>query len=274
MRVTLFLLLCFIVVGLFLWSTFSGALLIIGILGLLLFVVVSMGYSDTLILFFLGAREVRSGDEKIFYEAAAQEAYKLSLKVPKLYYYNGTLERAFVLQKGSEVSIVLDKKTIEHAQHDELTAICFELLLQVKKGLASKRTKTLFVLGSLGWFFHSLMGLIAGVLPFENVRKAFAWIISYLVQPVLDLLFKLLLGEKYFKKLELLLNEFPHEKQLLNNVGMKLHRHLYYYSLPSKKLLELSSAGKSRHYQNIMAIEFLPHEWDYFFRHQDLKNAQ
>lgn len=274
MRATLFLLVSTLIIGLFLWVTFSGASFVFGFLLWLVFIVITVGYSDTMILFLLGAREVRSSDEKEFFEAASQEAYKLAVPMPRLYFYNGSLERAFVLQNRHSISVILNKTLLEKCTFDELSAISFELLLQVKTGQAPKRTKSMFILGFFAWIVHSLVGLIFTLIPVKEIGKASDWILSYLLHPLLDFLFKLIMGEGYFRKLQNSINEFPSEKDQLTRVGLKLRSPTDYYSLPSRKLLELSSVNKSRHYQNILALEFLPHEWDYLFKVEDIKRAE
>ena len=227
-----------------------------------------------MLLFLLGAREVRSSDEKKFFEAASQESYKLSVPMPRLYFYNGSLERAFIFQTRYNNSIVLSKSLLEKASADELNAICFELLLQVKKGMASKRTKSMFFLGFYAWIIHSITGLFINLIPQKDIRKSADWFVNYLIHPVLDFLFKLTLGEKYFRRLEQHMSDYPAEKELLNRVGLKLRKPYSYYSLPSRKLLELHSVNRSRHYQTIMALEFLPHEWDYLFKSREIKGAE
>lgn len=274
MRATLTLLLTFAVLGLFLWTTLSGASLAIGLIFWGILLAISMGYADTVLLYLLGAREVRSSDQKDFFEAASQEAYKLGVKMPRLYFYNGTLERAFILQNRHTISIVLAKSLLEKCSQTELSAICFELLLQVKKGMALKRTRAMFLLGLIAWSLHSFLSLVLLIVPIKEVKEASGWFVNYLVHPWLNFMFRLILGESYFKKLGNLLNDFPKENELLNRVGLRLRRQDSYYSLPSRKLIELSSTYKSRHFQRILALEFLPHEWDYLFSHEELVSAQ
>lgn len=274
MRATLFLLLSFAFLALFLWVTLSGALFFMGCLFTLILLVITVGYQDTMLLFLLGAREVRSSDEKIFFEAASQESYKLAVPMPRLYFYNGSLERAFIFQTRYNVSLVLNKHLLEKSSSEELKAICFELLLQAKKGMASKRTRSMFFLGFFSWIIHSFLGLFMNLLPFKEVRKAADWFINFLFHPVLEVLFKMIMGEKYFRKLEQLLEDYPEEKELLARVGLKLRKPYSYYSLPSRKLLVLQSVNRSRHFQNILALEFLPHEWDFLFKDGEMKGAQ
>lgn len=274
MRATFFLLLSMTILGLILWSTLSGALFFFGLVLLLLFAVITVGYSDTMVLYLLGAREVRSSDQKDFFEAASQEAYKLAVPMPRLYFYNGSLERAFVLQNRKNISLILNKGLLEKCSFAELSAISFELLLQVKKGMAPKRTKSMFILGFMAWITHSTVGMIFSLIPIKDVRKASDWILSYLLHPLLDFLFRIIIGESYFKRLQSLINDFPIEQEQLNRVGLRLRKPYDYYSLPSRKLLELTSVNKSRHFQNILALEFLPHEWDFLFKSEELKRAE
>lgn len=265
MRATLFLLLFLAILGLFLWLTLSGALLVISGLCLLFFVFIAFGYPDTAILFFLGAREVRSHDEPRFFEAAAQEAYKLAVPMPALYFYNGSLERGFVLQNKQKVSLVLNRSLLDNAQTEELSAICFELLLQVKKRMAAKRTRVMFILGAKSWMAHTFVSILTFIIPHKEFRQACGWLLNYLMLPWLNFLFRLSLGKRYFKKLALLINEYPQEGELLQNVGLKLRRPDEVFSVPTRKLMELTSVSKSRHFQNILALELLPHEWDHLF---------
>ena len=274
MRSTLILLLTFILLGVFLWINLSGALLLFAALGWLFLVVLSVAYTDTIVLYLLGAREVRSSDQGEFFEAASQEAYKLGVRMPRLYFYNGTMERAFVLQNGPTTSIVLNKSLLDKCSTEELSGVCFELLLQVKKGMAPKRTRVMFFLGSIAWAIHSMFALILMLIPIKEVKQAVGWFLNYFLHPTLDFLFKMILGGSYFKKLENALRDYPREKDLLDHAGLKFRRPVSYYSLPSRRLLEISSGYKSRHFQRILALEFLPHEWDYLFTQGDLSSAK
>lgn len=269
MRIRVFIILTILLAALWLWAVTSGGLLIFGLTLLAVFCVISVGYSDTAILFFLGAREIRNNSEQGFFEAASQEAYKLEVQAPNLYFYNGSLERGFVLQNRNTVSIVLSKKLLEACGPEELRAICFELLVQVKKGMASKRTKVMFLLGFISWTTHSAFQLLSGIIRSKEIKKAIDWIVIYLLHPWLDFLFKFMLGESYFTKLAEFLKDYPQESGLLQRVRMKLRRPDFLASLPSKKLVEFGSIYKNSHYQNILALEFLPHEWNYLLNQED-----
>lgn len=274
MRATLTLFVVFLILAVFLWVTSSGALFVLGMLFWLLLLVITVAYSDVALLYLLGAREVRASDEKIFFEAAAQEAYKLSLSTPRLYFYNGTLERSFILQKGRTTSLVLSKELLEKCSGPEMKAICFEMLLQVKRGMASKRTKAMFLLGLVTWLTHSVIGVLVSLIPFKEFRKTIYWFLNYLLHPFLSFMFSMILGKRYFKKLERYLADFPLEKELLDQVGLKLRKPFSYYSTPSRKLMELTSINKSKNFQSILALEFLPHEWDYLFVGEEIKRAE
>jgi hypothetical protein len=273
MRINFVLLLGFTLVVLFIWTMFSGALLVTAFVLLAFCTVVAMGYPDTTILYILGAREVRSGDEPLFFEAAAQEAYKLGVPLPHLYFYNGSFERGFVLQNSRTVSLVLSRSLLQHAHPPELSAICFELLLQVKKGMAKKRTKVMFLLGAKSWLVHALARIVTAFIPNKEISLASGWVVNYLLHPWLSFMFKLTMGKRYFKKLQNLLSDFPHEKDLMEQVILKLRKPDEINHLPSKKMMELSSTQRSRHFQNILALELLPHEWDYLPTSQEMIRA-
>lgn len=265
MRISFFLLVLTAFLGLILWVTLSGALFILGALLFLFFIVITVGYSDTAILYFLGAREIKSRDEEDFHTAAVQEAYKLAVPIPRLYFYNGSLERGFILQNRSSVSIVLSKELLKMCNREELSAICFELLFQVKKGLAVKRTKVMFIIGLISWLFHTLTSVILSLIPIKEVRQTTDWFVGYVVNPWLDLLFSFTLGDKYFRKIQNYLADYPLEQDMLSKVGAKLRKPMEARSLPSRKLIEIAALGKNRHYQSILSLEFLPHEWDVMF---------
>jgi hypothetical protein len=274
MRITLFLLFWGSIAALFLLITLSGALLWLGLMLYGLFIILTLAYSDICILFFLGAREVNSSDDLKLCDAAAQAAYKLALPVPKLYFYNGSMDRAFALQHGSRVGLVLNKNLMVNYQATELAAICFELLLQVKKGMASKRTKVMYLLGLISWCTHALIKLVTLLLPFKEMKQAGNWVLNYFLHPWLDFLFSLTLGRGYFKKLLKLIAEYPREHETLNKVGLKLRQPSELYSLPTRKMMQISSASRSSHFQNILTLEFLPHEWDFIFAQEDIEGVK
>lgn len=274
MRASLLLVFLILVLGLFLWINLSGALLWVSLISLLAFFIITMSYADALLLYLLGAREIRPSDHKNYFEAASQEAYKLQLPSPALYFYHGTLERAFVLQKGNSISLCINRELLNRCSSTEMRAICFELLLQVKRGLAAKRTRTMFILGLFIWMTHSVFGVISALIPIKNLRRSLDWFLNTLLNPFIEFLYKMLLGKRYFKKLERCLADFPKEKETLEHLGLKVGRPGFYYSLPSRKLMELNSTARSKHYQSILALEFLPHEWDYLFSGEEIKRAE
>jgi hypothetical protein len=262
-NLALFVFTCFM--GVILWVTLSGALFLIGLGLLLLFIVISIGYSDTAVLFFLGARELRSADEGDYHDAAVQEAYKLAVPRPKLYFYNGALDRAFVLQNNKDISLILSKELLVICTKNELAAICFELLLQVKKNLARKRTKMMMMVGMVSWMSHGVIEGLAKIIQIKEFRYVMNLLMYYLIHPWISFIFKITLGKKYFKKLGAILQDYPKECDSLQKVGLKLKATNEIYSLSSRKIIEFSSVNKNRHFQNIMTLEFLPHEWDLIF---------
>jgi hypothetical protein len=274
MRASFLIFLGFLFLASYLWVTFEGSFLVTIFISSAILFVFTVSYADSMLLFLLGARELRSSDEKHFFQAASQEAYKLAVSMPRLYFYNGYLERAFVFHNHDKISIVLNKELLETSSIVELKAICFELLLQVKKGMAAKRTKSMFILGFLSWATHSIVRMIMKLVPIKEVRKSADWFVGYLLHPVLDLIFSLVMGKNYFKKLSQHIDNYPHEKELLEHFHLKLRNPILNHSLAYKKVFEMHSLSKNYQFQNIMTLEFLPHEWDYLFKHSGLTIAQ
>ena len=112
------------------------------------------------------------------------------------------------------------------------------------------------------------------LIPIKDVRLASAWFVGYLLHPVLELIFSMVMGKNYFKKLNHYMDDFPLEKEHLKHFGLKLRRSISNESLPFKKILEFSSLNKNNQYQNIITLEFLPHEWDFLFIESELESAQ
>lgn len=265
MRITILLFTLLTALALFLWVMTSGAIYTVGVMGLLFFAMISVGYADSALLFFLGAREVKSIEEGRFHSASIQEAYKLAVAEPRLYSYNGTLDRAFVVQGRKGIGLVVAKDLLEVCTQEELSAICFELLLQVKKNLAAKRTSAMFLVGSILWISHVIIEFIFKIIPIKEIKIYLNWFFHYLLKPWLDFIFQLTIGHSYFVKLERHLKDYPVEYDLLHKVGSKIKRTEELYSFSSKKLIEFSTLSKSRHFQRIISLEFLPHEWDILF---------
>jgi hypothetical protein len=259
----LFLLLLFI--SLILWVFLSGTWFLIALTILAVFIVISAVYNDTFILFSLGAREVKSDDQSYFYAAALQEAYKLAVGRPRLYFFNGALGRAFVLQNHSRVNLVLHKELLESCTKEELSALCFELLLQIKHHQAIKRTRVMYLIGLISWFSHSIIDLIGKILPFKEIDRSLNWLVQYLLYPWLEIIFKLTLGKKYFRKIQTQLDDYPNELDLIRKVGIKIGDPLKQNHLTSRKILEFSGLNRSRQFQNILLLEMMPHEWDLIF---------
>jgi|SRR5690554_2900564 len=251
------------------WLFFSGWLLTLSLIMIALFAVLVWNYSDKAILYFLGAREIMSSDEPLFYNEATQQAYKLSVEAPSLYFYNGSFERAFVLQNGENISLVISRSLLERAQREELSAICFSLLIQVKKNLASSRTKSMFILSFSSWLVHGVGNILGKLIPFSHAREVINLITNYFLHPWLRINFHLLIGKRYFKKLSTHLKPFSVECEQLANFYLRLRYPDDIYSNLSRRMMELFSSRRSIHYQNILSLELLPHEWDFYQQYQE-----
>jgi hypothetical protein len=228
---------------------------------------------DRAILFFLGAREVRSGDQPQYFEAASQEAYKLSLPQPKIFVYEGSLERGFILQNRNQLSLVLSRSFLTKMNLPELSGVCFSLLLQAKKKLVHKRTKAMFITGTISWVFNNFASLVAVVVPEKNSKKVIHAVFDFFLIPGLRLIFDVILGKSYFRQFSTYLNEYPNDYNSLQVAGMKLERCSEIYSFPSRRIYEFSVSTRRNSYKNILFLELLPHEWDYLFLKQDLMSA-
>lgn len=259
----------FLLVGL---MVLASLLMLEGVwLGLSLFLigfilVITVVYTDSALLFFLGARGIKRADEAKFHLASAQEAYKLALPIPRLYFYNGSFDRAFVFEARGEISLVISKDLLENCSGDEISAICFSLLLQVKKNLVKKRNKTIFIMTFISWIINGLIEIICQVLKISYVKLALDWLNHFLLKPWLDFFYKMSLGDRYFLQIKKSLMDYPHEIEILKRVAGKINRPDEIDSFSSRKILEYSALSKNRYFQRVISLELLPHEWDYIFK--------
>jgi len=238
----------------------------LSLLSICFLLIVTVLYTDAALLFFLGARGIKRADEAKFHLASAQEAYKLALPVPRLYFYNGSFDRAFVFQARGDISLVLSKDLLDNCTSDEIAAICFSLLLQVKKNLVKKRNKTIFIMTFVSWISNGIIETIGQVLKISYVKISLDWLSNFLLKPWLDFFYKISLGERHFLQVKKALMDYPIEAEMLKKVSGKINRPEEIDSFSSRKLLEYSALGKNRHFQRIINIELLPHEWDYIFK--------
>lgn len=269
MLANLVLICSFLFLTLAFWLFLSGPLLVTCLLVVIVLVLVVWNYADKTILYFLGAREIMSSDEPNFFQEATQQAYKLSIKTPSLYFYNGLFERAFVLQNGDDISLVLSRSLLDRAGKNELSIICFSLLLQVKKKMVPARTKSMLIMGIQTWMVHAFGSVLAILIPFKNLKETIFLLLNYFLHPWLRLNFHILIGDRYFKKLNQHLSAFPNEFNELSQFYLKIRHPGEISSYPSRRLIELFSSQRSSHYQNVLSLELLPHEWDYHQQYQE-----
>ncbi len=264
MRAIILTLFFYLIIGTILTISFMDY----SLLGLFLLVLgmalVSWLYADKAILFFLGAREVTGGDQPQFYNAALQEAYKLGVPLPKTYIYEGNFERGFVLQNKKNVSLIISRSFLKKVKDFELSGMCFALLLQVKNRQARKRTRVLYLVGGVSWLVNSVCSFTSGFIPFKEIRNSIEWIFTYFLYPFLEIIFRLTLGESYFRVLDEDLAKYPDDYRALKLAVLKFNKPDEIYSLASKKTLQFHIATKTTNLKNILALELLPHEWDSF----------
>src|SRR5690606_8668787 len=106
-----------------------------------------------------------------------------AVNTPSLYFYNGSFERAFVLQNGDNISLVLSRSLLAEAQKEELAAICFSLLVQVKKNMAAHRTKGMFILGISAWFVHGVGKVMGKLIPSNHAKDVINLMANYFLHP-------------------------------------------------------------------------------------------
>ncbi len=220
-------------------------------------------------MFLLGAREIRGDDQSSYFESASQEAYKLSLQRPKIYVYEGVFERGYVLQNNKNISLVLDRSFLNRVSKNELSGVCFALLIQAKHGLATNRTKAMLIFGSISWIVNGLGKLLGLFIPSRYFRLSINWFLVLMFYPLIQSLFSMMVGNNYLIKAFQLLDEYPDELRNLKLATMKLKNNSELYSITSRKLIEIASASKTSTYKNTLTLDVLPHEWDEFYIKQD-----
>lgn len=262
MRVTILYLLGLLALMSFIWVTFSGFKVLALFLICVFIGILILTHCDLLILLFIGAREIQDDDYPILAQIVSQEAYKLSVLKPKLFFYHGHIDRAFVFHQGRRIHLVLGKSLLQSYSEFELRAIVFELLLQAKKKMASKKTKMTFMLIFLMGIIHFVVSMLFKILPFPRLKQAIMWFIFYSIYPPLEVIFKLVIGQGYFKKLSSYLQNFQVESENWEAVKSRLSSPDVMKSLSYKKLMIFFNLSHRDSFQNIFVLESLPHEWD------------
>ena len=262
MRVSFFLFLFFTALVVLGWAFLSGWVLGVFYFLLVTGLLVFINATDKILLLLLGSREIKFEYEEELTNRVAQIAYKLGIRPPKLYFYNGVLDRAFILQCGQRISLVYSKNLLDICSDEEVEAVSFELLIQAKNNLARKRSLTLGIIGIVSWISQGFVGSIKKMIPSKRVGEVLNWLIYYAIHPWFMVAFRLMFGWSSLRKVNAQLASYESEAILIDHVKRKINYPDDLYSLPMKKFIELTLINKNPHFQNVLALEFLPHEWD------------
>jgi len=243
-------------------SLFTGWILIISMIIVLVSSVIMIYYLDRVTLSFLSARPTTLQENEKVFRAANLQAYKLETISPEIYYYHGTIKRAFVLQHGKRISLLLHEDLISDSSDEELGALFFSLLVQVKKGFAKKRTRIMFLIGLIAWGGTETANILGTLLPGKNSRKNCYLAFMYLFSPISSVLFKVGLGRSFFDQMILSLSSYSQESEEFQRYLKKIKTIFLQPSFTTKSLQLYLATQKSTNLQIQVILENLPHEWE------------
>lgn len=102
---------------------FGGALRMALVLGYLLVYLIVFQFSDKFILLFLDAREITEADNGQLFQTFKNNCYRSYVKLPKIYLYSGGRYNGFLLDNGSDWSVVIDRSMVENSDEQQLVAL-------------------------------------------------------------------------------------------------------------------------------------------------------
>ncbi len=260
MRIRLF----FFILGLgilafILWS-FSGLNLGLALTVWALFVILAVKFPDKTVLSFLRARQWQSADQIEIFEAIQNQAYKLDLPVPEIYTYHGFFQRAYVFTKGQKQTLVFDKNLITKLSPKEIGVLSFFLLLEAKAGISGKRTFVFYIAGATQTLIHIPVKLLSKLQKHNKFSEALQWWEDYLIAPWLELMFKIFLGNKFFKEVKKQIQKYPYEVNELKIIQHKLMSTTELTSFTHRGTYRLGHQGRSLGKKLVLLFEFFPHE--------------
>lgn len=245
--------------GFILWA-FSGLFLGLGLLFWALLIVIGPGFSDRVVLSFLRARQWQSADQTEIFENILHQAYKLDLPVPEIYTYHGFFQRAYVFSKGKRLTLVFDTNLIKTLTSKEIGILSFFLMIEAKAGISTKRTLLFYMMGLIQTVLHIPVTLLSKLQKHNQFAEALQWWEDYLILPWVEMMFKFLLGKKFFNTVRKLIAQYPSEAAELKILQHKLMSTNELRSFTHRATYRLGHQGRSLGKKLVLLIEFFPHE--------------
>lgn len=245
--------------GFILWA-FSGLFLGLGLLFWALLVLIGPGFSDRVVLSFLRARQWQSADQTEIFENILHQAYKLDLPVPEIYTYHGFFERAYVFSKAKRLTLVFDTNLIKTLTPKEIGILSFFLMIEAKAGISTKRTLLFYMMGVTQTLLHIPVTLLSKFQKHNHFGEALQWWEDYLVLPWVEMMFKFLLGKKFFNTVRKLISQYPNEAAELKILQHKLMSTKELRSFSHRSTYRLGHQGRSLGKKLVLLLEFFPHE--------------
>lgn len=141
--------------SLYYFSFSSSFFILVGLLHLS-FIILTYYTSDTLVLYFLKAREITGLEIDHFFQPFKNESYKRKEVMPKFYLYSG-LERKFILlQNKNNMSLILDRKFFSSMDEDGIRELA-KIIYQMKESNNFKRQTFGMALNAIFLFFIYLI---------------------------------------------------------------------------------------------------------------------
>lgn len=254
-----FFILSVIFLAVLLWA-FSGIVFILGLVIWILYVFIGANYSDKVVLSFLRARQWQPVEKPEIFEAILHEAYKLDMPAPQIYTYYGFFHRTFIFSRKKNMTLVFDRHLLEELTPKEIGLVSFFLMIEAKAKISSKRNLLFYIAGILQAVWYIPVAILAKLQKHNFWREALEWWEDYLLLPWMEIMFKMLLGKKFFKEINNLIAQYPVEKEELKILQKKMLIHDELKSFSFRSSYRLGQQGRGLDKKLLLLMEFFPHE--------------
>ena len=214
-------------------------------------------YPDKLLLHYLQARETIERDHPRAYRIARAQAHKFKLPPARIYSYSGFFNRSFALVAHKRVVFVVERRIMESAGDQELSAMFFTLALETRQQVAQRHTLALLLVALL-WLPPLKL---ASALGKSAAWKS--WLVQYLIAPLAKTVYGLCLPNGVWQKFLATLAGYPHEAASMRELNAQLEQPRLLSDDSRTLAFRFYSAQHAPSQQMILALESMSHPYDF-----------
>ncbi len=184
--------------------------------------ILTLVYSDRIVLNVLKSREVFLGPGTVFLQKVKHLSYKFGIPTPQVYLYKGRLSRAFALQSRSHMTLVFEEKILKDLNSDELDALIIYMLSVHQIGGGLKRTFSYLVCAMCVRTLHMIQSVLQKIIKNPPIVQSLLFIVSLGLRPIMQLMIKMAYSNKEVERLNRFLENELHQNHNLGSVITKL----------------------------------------------------